>query len=373
MLESVAWIWEYGIPFLIVLTILVFVHELGHYLVARWCGVRVEVFSIGFGPELTGWTDRSGTRWKVAAVPLGGYVKMFGDRDGASAPDAESFATMTEEERRVSFHGKRLGQRAAIVAAGPAANFLFAVFVFACLYAAIGQPSTEPEITAVVEDSPAAAAGLETGDRIVEINGRTVDRFEDIQLDVQTGLGRPLEIVFIRDGETLTTTARPEIVSYTDRFGNTSTIGRLGIQGTKLRFVRPGILESTWQAFASTYDYTLVTLRAVGQFITGARSTKELSGPIGIAKMSGDMAQGGIGAVLWFMAILSINLGLINLFPIPVLDGGHLLFYAYEAVRGRPLGERAQEYGFRFGLGLVLLLMIFVTWNDLANIVDRLV
>jgi len=373
MLETLTFVWDYMVPFLVILTALVFVHELGHYYIARINGVRIEVFSVGFGPELLGFTDRSGTRWKFSAVPLGGYVKMFGDRDGSSAPDSDAITEMTEEDRAVSFHHKRLGQRAAIVSAGPIANFIFAIVILTVFYMTYGQPSTVPEIADVAVGSAAEKAGLEVGDRIISIDGRTIDRFEDVQLIIHTGLGAPIEITVQRDGAHLTMTAVPEVVRYEDRFGNTSDIGRLGVRSEKRVLEKLGLFQSMWQATRSTYDYSMVTLKAIGQFISGARSTREMTGPIGIAKLSGDMAEAGLMAMLWLTAILSINLGLINLFPVPVLDGGHLLFYFFEAIRGRPLGVRAQEYGFRFGLGLVLLLMIFVTWNDLVNIVGRLV
>lgn len=373
MVEAVSGIWSYIGPFLIVLTVLVFVHELGHYLIARLNGVRVEIFSIGFGPELFGWSDRSGTRWKVSAIPLGGYVKMFGDSNESSAADAETIDAMTEAERAVAFHCKRLGQRAAIVSAGPIANFLFAIIMFAGIYAIIGQPFTPPLVSGVEAGSAAERAGLREGDRVLAIDGRAIERFQDIQLVVQSGLGAPMQVSVLRGDETVTMAVNPDLMQYTDRFGNESEIGRLGIRGDVTEYVRHGPMASIWQAIKSTYDYSALTLKAVGQFISGTRSTKELSGPIGIAKMSGDVAQGGIASIAWFMAVLSINLGLINLFPIPVLDGGHLMFYAVEALRGRPLGERAQEYGFRFGLGLVLLLMLFVTWNDIVNIIGSLV
>jgi regulator of sigma E protease len=373
MIDLVSGIGDYIIPFVIILTVLVFVHEMGHYIVARINGVRVEIFSIGFGPEIFGWTTRAGTRWKISAIPLGGYVKMFGDQDPSSAPDAEAIEEMSEDERKVSFHHKRLSQRASIVSAGPIANFLLAIVILACFYSIYGQPSTAPVLAEVVPGSAGDRAGLEAGDRIVSIDGREIDKFEDVQLIVQTGLGAPIEITVLRNGAKITLTAVPDVVELVDRFGNTSQVGRLGVKSSTVELEPRDPLTAVWEATRSTYDYSMVTLKAIGQFIVGTRSTKELSGPIGIAKMSGDMAQSGITGVLWFMAILSINLGLINLFPIPVLDGGHLLFYLFEAVRGRPLGQRAQEYGFRFGLGLVVLLMIFVTWNDLVNIVGRFV
>jgi regulator of sigma E protease len=366
-MEFLSGLWTYVVPFLVVLTVLVFVHELGHYWVARRCGVRVEVFSIGFGPELFGWTDRAGTRWKFSAVPLGGYVKMFGDADAASTPGAE-LAEMTEEEKAVSFHHKTLGQRAAVVAAGPIANFLFALIVFAGLFVIVGQPFTPPEIGGVLPDSAAERAGLKAGDRIVAINDQPIERFEEIQRIIQLNLDSPLTLVVRRDGKDLRLNAQPTIVEEQDRLGNKMRLARLGIRGGGVEFVRYGPGTAIWRALGETYHQTTGTLKAVGQIITGQRNSEELGGPIRIAQMSGEVAQGGIASLLVFMAVLSVNLGLINLFPVPMLDGGHLLFYGAEALRGRPLGARAQEYGFRIGLVLVFSLMVFATWNDLVHL-----
>lgn len=357
----------YLISFLVVLTVLVFVHELGHYWVARRNGVRVETFSIGFGPELFGWNDRAGTRWKFSAIPLGGYVKMFGDADPASTPDA-NLATMSAEERAVSFHHKRLGQRAAVVAAGPIANFIFAIVVFAGVFSIVGQPFTPPEIGAVMEGSAAEKAGLQAGDRIVAINGSEIERFEQIQRIVQLNLDSPLEIRILRDGRERTIQATPTIIEEKDRRGNTLRVARLGVRNaSRVEFVRHNPLEAAWRGIGETWVQTAGTLQALGQMISGQRQTDDLGGPLRIAQMSGEVAQGGAAALLVFMAVLSVNLGLINLFPIPMLDGGHLLFYAIEAIRGRPLGPRAQEYGFRIGLVLVFSLMVFATWNDLVH------
>jgi regulator of sigma E protease len=353
--------------FLVVLTVLVFVHELGHYWVARRNGVRVDVFSIGFGPELFGWTDRAGTRWKISAIPLGGYVKMFGDADPASTPDA-TLAEMTEEERAVSFHHKRLGQRAAVVAAGPIANFLFAIVVFASVYSIVGQPFTPPEVTNVLPGSAAERAGLQPGDRIVRINGVDIERFEQIQKIILLNLDQPVDLVIVRDGRERSLTASPTIDETADNRGNVVRTPRLGIAGKKVEFVRHGPVESIWRGVSETWVQTAGTIQALGQIITGRRQTDELGGPIRIAEMSGDVARGGPAALLVFMAVLSVNLGLINLFPVPMLDGGHLLFYGVEALRGRPLGPRAQEYGFRIGLVLVFSLMLFATWNDLSRL-----
>ena len=357
----------YLVPFLIVLTALVFVHELGHYWVARRNGVRVDVFSIGFGPEIFGWTDRAGTRWKFSAIPLGGYVKMFGDADVASRP-GEATQTMSPEERAVSFHYKSLGQRTAIVAAGPIANFLFAIVIFTLLFASVGQPFTPPDVGGVMEGSAAERAGIKEGDVFARIDGEPIERFEQIQRIVQLNLDRPLDITLLRDGRELTVTVTPTVVEETDRLGNRQRVARLGIRGGRVAFVQHGPAESLWRATHETYSQTVGTLRAVGQMISGRRTTEELGGPIRIAQMSGEVAKGGIASLVVFAAVLSINLGLINLFPVPMLDGGHLLFYAFEAARGRPLGPRAQEYGFRIGIALVLCLMIFATWNDLVQL-----
>ncbi len=373
-MEVFAGLWNYVLPFLIVLTVLVFVHELGHYWVARRNGVRIETFSIGFGPELFGWHDRAGTRWKLSAIPLGGYVKFFGDADAISMPGAE-IPAMTPEERAVSFHHKRLGQRAAIVAAGPVANFVFAIVVSAALYVLIGQPFTPPVVGGVMPGSAAEKAGFQAGDRIVRINGEQISRFEDIQRIVQLDLDQPLQVTVQRAGQDVGLTAVPSIIEETDRLGNKVRLARLGIRGGGMEYIRRGPGEALGQAVIEVYNQTTGTLKALGQIVTGHRSSDELGGPLRIAQMSGEVAKGGVANLFAFMAFLSINLGLINLFPVPVLDGGHLLFYIFEGLRGRPLGPRAQEYGFRIGMVLVFSLMILATWNDLVHIgfVQRLV
>jgi len=354
--------------FLVVLTALVFVHELGHYLVARWNGVKVEIFSIGFGPEIFGWWDRAGTRWKFSAIPLGGYVKMFGDSDAASTPSA-GLRTMTLEEQRVSFHHKRLGQRAAIVAAGPVANFVFAILLFAILYVTVGQPFTPPDVGAVSPGSAAEKAGIQTGDYILSIDGTAITRFEQVQQIVQLNQGTPIDMVVRRNGAEVPLTLTPQVVEEKDIFGSMHRRGRIGVRGGSApEYVKRDPATALWHAAGETWNISFGTLKAMGEMIIGARGTDELGGPIRIAQMSGEVASLGIVALIGFMAVLSVNLGLINLSPIPVLDGGHLLFYAAEAVRGRPLGQRAQEYGFRIGLALVLMLMVFATWKDLERL-----
>lgn len=358
----------YLLPFLILLTVLVFVHEAGHYLVARWNGVRVETFSIGFGPEIFGFNDRHGTRWKFSLIPLGGYVKMFGDRNAASMPDDAAVAAMSAEDRKVAFAEKSVGQRAAIVVAGPVANILFAIVVFAGIFSTVGEPYTPPEIGAVEPGSAADAAGIKPGDRIVSINGSAVHRFEDIRQTVQVGLGAPLKVVVARDGTEIDLDVRPTVVEQQDSLGNSFQLGRLGVQSRGLAYVRHDPATSVWRGVVASWNQVEVAGRAIGQMVAGVRSTKEVGGPLRIAWMTGEVAEGGFLVALTFAAILSVHLGLINLLPVPMLDGGHLLFYAAEALRGRPLGVRAQEYGFRLGLALVFVLFVFATWNDLVHL-----
>ncbi|HWB47674.1 MAG TPA: RIP metalloprotease RseP [Stellaceae bacterium] len=360
-------VWYVGI-FLVVLTVLVFVHELGHYLIARRSGVRIEVFSIGFGPELFGWYDRAGTRWKFSAMPLGGYVKMFGDSDPSSSLGITRLGELTAAERQVSFHHKRLSQRAAIVGGGPLANFIFAILILAMLFATYGQPFTPADVGQVQAGSAAEKGGIKVGDTIVNINGSVISRFEDVQQIVRFNPGEPMTIQVRRDGQVVTLHVTPARTEMTDRFGNRHEIGLLGIGRSGVEYVKRNPLAAVGQAFSETWNLSVSTLQAMWQIVIGTRASDELGGPLRIAQMSGEVAEGGIVPLLWFMSVLSINLGLINLFPVPVLDGGHLLFYAAEAIRGKPLGQRAQEYGFRIGLALVLTLMVFATWNDLVHL-----
>ena len=354
------------VSFLVVLTALVFVHEMGHYLIARLNRVRVEVFSIGFGREIYGFTDRSGTRWKVGFLPLGGYVKFFGDANAVSM-SGKRLRGMSAAERAVSFHHKRLGQRTAIVLAGPAANFLFAIVLFAGLFMFVGQPTTPPVVDAVTAGSAAAEAGFEPGDRIVEIDGTAIARFQDMQRIVRMSPDQALEVVVERGGAELVLRVIPRLVEIEDGFGNTLRVGQLGIANSSGReFLRHGPASALWIATTETVAISALTLQAIGEMIVGSRSTDELGGPIRIAQLSGQFCQ-DVVACIGFAALLSINLGLINLFPVPMLDGGHLLFYSFEALRGKPLAARLQDIGIRIGFALVIVLFIFVTWNDLVN------
>lgn len=360
-------LWAYVVPFVIVFTILVFVHEMGHYLVARHNGVRVEVFSIGFGPEIRGWTDKLGTRWKICAVPLGGYVKMLGQSD---LPGDEDAAPLSPEDRAVSFNSKRLGQRAAIVVAGPLANILFAILMLAGLFNFMGTAVPLAAVGSIQPGSAADQAGFKVGDRIIDIDGQTVTLFEDLRNVVRKRPGQALQFKVSRDGGEITLVAAPTPTKVKDAAGQESEIGLLGVgpHMEQVKYESQDPLTAGWLAVKTSYRLVVQIFSVVGEMITGERDTKDLGGPIRIAQFSGDYCHRGVAECVFFIAMLSMNLGLINLFPIPVLDGGHLAFFAAEGIRGRPLSARAQEYGFRFGLILVLLLMIFVTWNDLVNL-----
>jgi regulator of sigma E protease len=452
------------VPFIFALSVVVFFHELGHFLVARWCGVRVLVFSIGFGPELIGFDDRHGTRWKISAIPLGGYVKFFGDDNAASVPDQETIGRMTEAERRDSFFHKPVAARAAIVAAGPIANFILAIVIFGALAFFLGRQVTVPRIDSVTPGSAAAAAGFKPGDVILSADGKTVDGFGDVQRIAAFNAGHPLTFVVERGGERVTLTATPVERAERDRFGNlqrlgvldisgpimpariaavvpgsaaaaagfqpedrvrkidgkpvntfldlrevvaanperelefeiergggtvvlrgtpsvhmekdasgaTQRIGQLGISGgydpADTRFIQYGVLGALKSGVSESWFVVDDTIGYLVKIVRGRASADQLGGPIRIAQVAGQVATSGFTPILRFVALISVSIGLLNLFPIPLLDGGHLLFYAIEAVRGRPLSDRAQEYGFRFGLAVVLLLMLFATYNDLLHI-----
>ena len=458
------WLTGYVVPFLFVLTIVVFFHELGHFLIARWCGVRVLTFSIGFGPELVGFNDRRGTRWKISAIPLGGYVKFFGDENAASVPDQDTLDHMSEAERRESFFHKPVPQRAAIVVAGPVANFVLAIAIFATLALVFGKQVAVPRIDGVTPATVAAAAGFKAGDVIVSVDGKDVEGFSDVQRIVALNPGRSLSFVIDRAGERVTVNATPEQREERDRFGNVQRIGALDISGpimparvisiqpgsaaanagfaagdrvraidgkpvttfTELRdivaahpeqplvfdvdrggrmieltatpaahsekdasgvmkrigqlgisggydpadtrSIRYGPLGALANGASETWFVVDRTLSYIAGVVVGRESVDQLGGPIRIAQVSGQVATAGFVALIHLAAVLSISIGLLNLFPIPLLDGGHLLFYGIEAARGRPLSDRAQEMGFRIGLAIVLLLMIFATFNDILHL-----
>jgi regulator of sigma E protease len=359
---------HYFFSFILVISVIVFVHELGHYLVARWAGVKIETFSIGFGKEIWGFNDKSGTRWKFSVLPFGGYVKMFGDSDPASNPDVEKLEAMTEAERSVAFEYKPLYKKAAIVAAGPAINFLFAIVIMIYFFLAYGFPNTPAVAGGIMPDSAAEKAGIQAGDKFLTIDGRSISNFKDMQSVVRLKPGQPLDTEIERGGEVIKLALTPQLKKTKDIFGNEVEIGLIGVTTTEVVYEEIGLGGALVKSVTETYSICRDTLIAMWQIITGVRSVDELSGPVKIAQYSGQSTQQGMITVLWFMAVLSINLGLINLFPIPMLDGGHLMYYTVEAIRGRPVAENVQEWGMRIGFALLITLMIFTTVNDIAEL-----
>lgn len=375
-LSTFAWAGDtligYLLPFLFVLTIVVFFHELGHFVVARWCGVTVKTFSVGFGPEIAGWKDSKGTRWRISWIPLGGYVKFLDDEDVTSSAPHRNVKQMSARERAGSFHLKPVASRAAVVVAGPAANFVLAIAIFTVVFSIFGREVTDPRVDTVTLDSAAEVAGFVPGDLILSIDGEPIETFSEMQRVVSVAADRALTIVVRRDGKELTLTATPRLKEITDRFGNTQRIGLLGISrsvaGDNLHRQDFSVPAAFWAAVKETWFVTSRSLGYLYEVVVGRQDAGQLGGPLRIAQVSGQVATLGFLALINLSAVLSISIGLINLFPIPMLDGGHLLYYAIEVVRGRPLSERAQEFGFRIGLAIVLTLMIFATWNDLVHL-----
>ncbi|MCI0600215.1 MAG: RIP metalloprotease RseP [Beijerinckiaceae bacterium] len=365
----------YVLPFLFVLSLVVFFHELGHFLIGRWCGVKVEVFSLGFGPELFGFNDRYGTHWRVAALPLGGYVKFLGDANGTSMPDESVVAAMTSQEREASFAAQKVWKRAAIVAAGPIANFILAIAIYTGIYYVHGRPILLPTVDSVAADSAAEAAGFQPGDLIISINGAKVESFEEMQRVVQAASDTQLAIGVDRAGKFIELVATPRRRDVVTPFG-TTRVGVLGVQSkAKLEnwhVQNYGLVDSVMLAGAETWYIIARTGSYLKGLVAGEESADQLSGPIRIAEVSGAMAKIGVAALLNLAAILSISVGMLNLLPIPLLDGGHLVYYAVEAARGRAMNERTQQFGFKIGIMLVTSLMIFATYNDILRLTRQL-
>lgn len=358
-------LWFIVIAFLCAIGPLVFIHELGHYWVARWFGVGAEQFSIGFGREIAGWTDKRGTRWKVGWLPLGGYVRFIGDMNPASQPDLS--VEVPEDERRVAFHFRPWWQRFLIVLAGPVANFLLAIAIFAGFFAAFGVPTTPNIVSGIIAGSPAERAGLRPGDRIVEMDGRATPTFEMIGHVASLNPGERVLIRVERGMEEFNTSATLSVVEETDRFGRTFRIGRLGIPNPGRRMEPVPVSQLVPLAVDRTVVLTRSMIEGVWQIISGRRSVKELGGPLKIAQIAGQQASLSWIDFVSLVALISINLGFINLLPVPMLDGGHLVFYVVEGIRRRPVSERAQDWAFRGGLALLLALLLFTTVNDLAS------
>ncbi|MCX8569385.1 RIP metalloprotease RseP [Aminobacter sp. MET-1] len=357
------------VPFLFVLTIVVFVHEMGHYLVGRWCGIGVRAFSIGFGPELFGFNDRRGTRWKLCAIPLGGYVKFVGDMNVTSSPEGAEVDNLSEAERKIAFHTQPVWKRAATVFAGPLFNFLLTIAVFTVLFTAYGRYVMEPTVAEVRVGSPAAVAGIMPGDRFVSVDGTPVETFSDVQRLVSGRGGDPIKFVMRRDGKEVDVTAAPELMEQKDALGNSVKVAVIGVVNNE-EMGQPRLISySVGGAFVQATSETWHVIERTGQFlkrfVVGREDKCQLGGPVKIADMAGKAAKLGFEWLIQLVALLSVGIGFLNLLPIPPLDGGHLAFYAVEAVIRRPVSERAMEAVYRVGMILVLAFMGFVFWNDL--------
>ncbi|OGS55167.1 MAG: RIP metalloprotease RseP [Erythrobacter sp. RIFCSPHIGHO2_12_FULL_63_10] len=370
MIESPPF-WMYIVGILLLLGPLITVHELGHYVVGRWFGVKSDIFSIGFGRELFGWTDRRGTRWRVAAIPLGGYVQFKGDMNPASIPDAEALASASPEERAGSFHCQPLWQRALIVFAGPATNLLVTLAIFASFFAVFGRPvPIDPENSTVVaefvEGSAAKDAGVRIGDKIRAIDGEPIVHFSDIAEMVMLYPGRQVTLEVERAGQQLAIPVTIGASVESDQFGNEARIGRLGFRSGGFEMVPTSVPQALVESVDASWGLVRMMATGVAQIVVGDRSIVELGGPLRIAKYSGEQLSLGLASFVNFAALISLNLAFINLLPIPALDGGHLAFYAAEAVRRKPVSPRGMEWAYRTGVALVLMLMVVVTVNDLV-------
>lgn len=357
------------IPFLFVLTVVVFVHEMGHYLVARWCGIGSQAFSIGFGPELIGFTDKHGTRWKISAIPLGGYVKFIGDESATSSPVDVNNASLSVDEQRRAFHTQPVWKRAATVFAGPAFNIILTVVIFSVFFALYGRQISDPLIAGVQPGSPAAEAGFEAGDRFISVDGEKITTFSDVQRIVSGRAGDKLNFTVERDGKMVDLQAVPAIVERTDPLGNKIKLGAIGVETTEavgnFRRIEYGPLESVAQAVMETGYIIGRTGEFFQRFAVGREDKCQLGGPVKIANMAGKAASQGFDWLIQLMAMLSVGIGLLNLFPLPPLDGGHLVFYAVEAIKGSPVSASAQDIFYRAGFLLVMGFMGFVLFNDL--------
>lgn len=356
--------------FIIIISLIVFIHEFGHFLVARLCGVKVDEFSLGFGKKLFAFKDKKGTQWKFCLLPLGGYVKMYGDRNAASIPDPQEIAKMSPEERKISFVGKNVYQRMMIVAAGPVFNFILAILIFTFLFAQNGISRVLPIVDEVLPNSAAAEAGVKKGDKIIAIDGKEIAEFDQIRQQVMSTKERALNFKIARGEEIIELKIQPKIEVRKDFFGDEVKLATLGVSAAEVIQEKLNLGQSFIQASKETYNISIAVLNAVGELITGQRSVKELGGPIKIAKYSGKTVDMGIMVVMWFMAMISINLGVMNLLPVPVLDGGHLFYYLIEAIRGKPLSQKTQMFGYRIGLSMVVTLMVFTTFNDVVQLLN---
>ena len=361
------------LPFIVLILVVVFIHEYGHYYFAKKYGVKVTDFSIGFGKELFGWNDKLGTRWKICWIPLGGYVKFFGDRNVFSQSDQEEIIKKySEEERKKLFILKPLYQRSLIVAAGPIANFILAIVIFLFIYMFVGKDFTPAVINEVQKDSPAEVAGLMKNDVILEIDGTEVKSILDISKLITLSTSDFIDFKVSRYDQDVLLKVKPNIVETEDNLGNKINKRMIGIMlgpyNNKINHVKLGPAKALYYSLNEVYFVTISSLKYLGSILTGSGDSSQLGGPIRIAKITGQVAEFGIVPFLSIMAYISISLGLINLFPIPLLDGGHLMFYGFEKILGRPLSQKTQEGFFRIGMFLLLFIMFFATYNDLKDL-----
>jgi regulator of sigma E protease len=371
ILEEIYNFSSYLIPFLFLITVVVFFHELGHFYIARLCNVKVDVFSIGFGKEIIGWNDKKGTRWKISWIPLGGYVKFFGDANMSSLPTDKNFKNISDKEKKMLFYLKPLYQRFAIVAAGPLANFILAIFIFSLTLMIYGKTILQPKVSLVEENSPAEISGVLTDDLITHIDNQKIQNINDVIRIVSMNANKKLSFIILRDGNEVELFVTPEVRTVDDQFGNKVERGLIGVQLVphgEVELKKYNFSESIYFSTLQTYDFLSQTLKYLYKMITGSESTNQLGGPIKIAQISGQVADIGFFPLLNLIAYISISIGMINLFPIPVLDGGHLLFYIFEFFRGKPLSLKTQEFLFKIGFSALIFLMVYVTFNDLKNI-----
>lgn len=365
-------LFQYVFGFIAVLTVIVFVHEMGHFLVARWCGVRVDAFSIGFGKELIGYTDKKQTRWKLCLIPLGGYVKFWGDANEASFGESDAANHMTDDEKKTYFQGKPLWQKTAVIVAGPFANFIFAIAIFTIFLMSIGQPLITPRVDDLSAGGAAEIAGIQKGDIITNINGAEIISFNDLQKHIMFNADKELAITVVRNTENVTLTITPKPYVYKDKFDNEQTIGRVGIihnsSQDERRFRTLSFTDAISTGTGEVWFIVKQTLIMIKDLFIGKGDVKQLGGPVKIAQTSGQMASEGILPLVRLAALLSVGIGLFNLFPIPMLDGGHLVFYLIEAITGKPLSPKYMEYAMRIGVTLLLSFFIFVTVNDVMSI-----
>lgn len=357
--------------FIVTISVVVFLHEYGHFFFARKFGVSVETFSIGFGKELFGWNDKYGTRWKVSLIPMGGYVKMFGDANPASSPDFEKIKGLSIEDKNRSFYFKPLWQKAVVVAAGPLANYLTAIVIFTGMFYCYGKAVMSPEIGNVMPGSVAERAGIKAGDVVVLANGYKINNFNELKEMVILNTGSPIALELKRRKDILKIVLTPEIKEVTDKIGGKAKIALLGITSKQVEYIHLNFLESIYESVRQAYNISVSMLKGIWQILSGQRGSEEIGGPVKIATYSKESAQAGFTGVLWFIALISINLGMINLFPVPLLDGGHLLYYIIEGIKGKPLSAKLQAHGFRIGMAILASLMIFAIFNDIKFLLGK--